>query len=510
MNPHIDLRQLAVRREAPADSLPRLRPRLLTRYLIPGVVLLGFAGIVGWAARDALLPAQPVTVVPVLTTRAELRQDGLPLFQAAGWVEPRPTATMVPVLAEGIVERLLVVEGQAVEAGEVVATLVDADARLGLQAAEADLRQRQAEAEALVAKAEADLAFLPFQLQAAEARQKLARADLESKKMTAGALPVLTLHRAESELAVASAAVDELKLRKQRLEREAVTLRGLRDGSLEKLPDERPRTEPENAMVVAMTRIRQGLLAIEAARLRLQRMTVRAPINGRVLALLARPGSRLSGMGTPGHPDASSVVSLYDPNRLQVRADVRFEDLPGVISGQAVRIESPAVRGVAVEGEVLTATSIADIQKNTLQVKVAVKQPPPLLRPDMLVQVTFLAMAPPEGHSSETERLRLLIPRQLVETVDGGSKVWVADLVSGLARRRPVKLGSPAGDLIEVVDGLQPTDKLVASGRDVLHEGKRVRVTGEEPVSTTGPLGSSGAVRPSRLPGASDAHKGKH
>src|SRR5439155_1954988 len=107
-------------------------------------VLLGFAGVVGWAARDSLIPARPVTVVPVHTTRAEVQQEGTPLFQAAGWVEPRPTPTLVSALAEGVVDKLLVVEGQEVRAGEVVAVLIDVEARLGLREAEAQVRLRQA------------------------------------------------------------------------------------------------------------------------------------------------------------------------------------------------------------------------------------------------------------------------------------------------------------------------------------------------------------------------------
>src|SRR5262249_44025106 len=118
MNPDVNLRELAVRRSPPAPALPGRPRHVLTRSALPGGGLLGFAGVLSWSARDSLLPARPVTVVPVLTTRAEIRQDGTPLFQAAGWVEPRPTPVLVTALTEGVVEQLLVVEGQEVRAGE--------------------------------------------------------------------------------------------------------------------------------------------------------------------------------------------------------------------------------------------------------------------------------------------------------------------------------------------------------------------------------------------------------
>src|SRR2546429_2371087 len=128
MNSNVDLKQLAVRRDGPAPAPQLRRPgHLASRYLLPGAVLVGFSAVVAWAARDSLLPSRPVTVVPILTTRAEVRQEGSPLFQAAGWVEARPTPILVTALAEGVIDQLLVVEGQEVKAGEAVARLIDVD-----------------------------------------------------------------------------------------------------------------------------------------------------------------------------------------------------------------------------------------------------------------------------------------------------------------------------------------------------------------------------------------------
>ena len=76
-----------------------------------------------WSARDSFLPAQDVTVTPVIVSKAEIQQEGTPLFQAAGWVEPRPTPVIVSSLASGMVNEMLVVEGESVEKGQPLATL---------------------------------------------------------------------------------------------------------------------------------------------------------------------------------------------------------------------------------------------------------------------------------------------------------------------------------------------------------------------------------------------------
>ncbi len=529
MNANVDLRQLAVRRDGDTPSLPsRHGKHLITRYLLPAAILLGFLGLAGWAARDSLLPSKPVAVVPVLTTRSEMQQEGTPLFQAAGWIEPRPTPVVVTSLTEGVIERLLVVEGQEVKAGEPVAVLIATDARLSLKSAEAELRLRKAEVasaqaalqsawtnneqpvqlraalaevEATFAQKETEFASLPFQLRSAKARLRQARFSLERKQAAEGVTPELVLEQARNEEESARAAVEELEAREGRLKREVEAQKQRRDALQKRLElkteETRQLAEAQALLEAAEARLQQAQVAVETAQLRLERISVRASVAGRVLALVGRPGMRMMGLAPGSLQDSSTVVTLYDPALLQVRADVRLEDVPRVRPGQTVKIETAAVPSGPLEGEVLFSTSMADIQKNTLQVKVAIKSPPATIRPDMLVQVTFLA--PPTARSAvPSETLRLMVPRQLVESSEGGSRLWIADQAAGVARQRSVKLGPVSGDFVEVVEGLNAADRLIAGGREGLREGERIVVTGEE---------AAGIARN----GTREAgHKGKH
>ncbi|HBL44518.1 MAG TPA: hemolysin D, partial [Planctomycetaceae bacterium] len=59
--------------------------------------------------------------MPVIVTQSSIRNAGTPLFQAAGWVEPRPTPVRVAALSPGVIEELLVVEDQKVKQGEPIA-----------------------------------------------------------------------------------------------------------------------------------------------------------------------------------------------------------------------------------------------------------------------------------------------------------------------------------------------------------------------------------------------------
>lgn len=508
----IDLRQLAINRSASTASAVKKRRRWVTRYFLPLAILAGFASLFGWATRDSFLPAQSVTITPVIVTRAEVQQAGTPLCQAAGWVEPRPTPIIVSSLAEGVVEELFVVEGQHVEQHQPLARLNDTDAKLLLRQKETNLRVREAdlnnaeaaliaartsldnpnELQATLADAESRLAEtklllgnLPYMIQTAKTRLQLAKDNASRKEQAGDAIAGRLLREAKAELAAAESAFGELHSRRPTLELQVLALERKRNALAEQM---RLMTEPKRAvsaaeasLAAAQAQRDQARLAVEAAQTNLKRMVILAPISGRVLALNAQPGKRLMGMDPASEQNSSSVVSLYDPANLQVRVDVRLEDVPHVQIGQPTEIQTAALPTPLV-GSVIWTTTRADIQKNTLQVKVAIQNPPEVITPEMLAQVTFLAPPQPvESSGEEQEPLRLMIPRQLVIGSEGNSAVWIADLERGIARQRSIQLGRASTDqLVEILTGLRPTDKLIVVGRESVSEGTRIHVANED------------------------------
>jgi multidrug efflux pump subunit AcrA (membrane-fusion protein) len=511
--PSIDLSQLAVARHTvAAASTLKTRRRWITRYVLPLGMLASFVGMFGWAARDSFLPAQSVTITPVIVTRAEVQQEGTPLFQAAGWIEPRPTPVVVSSLATGIVEQLLVAEGQLVEKGQPLATLIETDAKIALQQAEANLRLAASEvtnaearltaarialekpnelkaaladADSLLAETKLTLGNLPYAIESAKTRYQLAVDNVDRKEQAGAAIAGRLLREARAEMAAAQNVLAELEAREPTLKIQVAALERKQSALDEQLrlmsEQKRAVAEAEALLTAAQARSDQAQIAVDVSRLNLERMTIRAPIAGRVLALDCQPGKRLAGLDPISEQNSSAVVSLYDPKSLQVRVDVRLEDIPQVQIGQPVEITTAAF-AKPVAGEVLWVTTRADIQKNTLQVKVAIKDPPEVITPEMLAQVTFVT--PPQAvkaTAGEQEPLRLLVPRQLVSGGEGGSMVWLADVEQGLARQQAVQLGRAGTDqLVEVVTGLDPTAKLIVGGRESLVAGARICVIGED------------------------------
>lgn len=533
MNAEVDIRQLKVVREDVTTPRVQRRRHVLSRYVVPGLLLFGFMSLVAWASRDKLRPPKQVWVVPVMASQSTAQHEGTPLFQAAGWIEPRPTPVRVAALAPGVVQRLLVVQDQPVHAGEPVAELIKDDARLArdreaanLKLSEAELVEAKAavyaahtkfeqpvhleaalgEAEAALAAVTIELKNLPYETRRAEAQLGFAEKDYHGKQAAEGSIAVRVLNEAKSSLDTSQASVEELRNRADSLALQLTALTQRRDALKTQLKllvlETQEKDQADAKLQGANAKVEQARVSLAEAELRLARMTVRAPIDGRVYQLIAFPGTTLTGGMSPiANADGSTVVTLYQPSMLQVRVDVRFEDIPKVSLGQQVQIKNPALPA-AVGGKVLFVSSEANIQKNTLQVKVELDVPPVLLKPEMLVDVTFLALKPVDSSTEVSEELHLYVPQQSILHDESEAFVWVADQSDGRARKTPVSTGGVAsGGIQEITRGLTVASRIIARGQENLKDGDRIQVVNEEANSAANSaLSADGAQHLHRLP----------
>jgi RND family efflux transporter MFP subunit len=223
---------------------------------------------------------------------------------------------------------------------------------------------------------------------------------------------------------------------------------------------------------------------VRKAKLERDRTVIVAPLDGVVMLLNVRVGTVVGGKGTvPEHKDA--VVTLYDPKKLQIRVEVPVGKFALVRAGQPAEVElEDVLPGKKIAGVVLYDTHQANVARNSVPVKVGLPDdPPPELRPDMIVSVRFRAPVGSDKPKAEAAR-RLVVPRRLLVTDGGGPRVWVVDPVRGRAELRGVELAPGEADrtneTAEVVGGLNPTDKLIGTGRESLRPGQRVQIVGED------------------------------
>jgi len=494
VRPDVDLGGLARPKQIPR---PGGRWR---RLILPGALLVGLTAVILWSLEGALRGSIEVSILRPEPVEGGATGGGI-ACQAAGWVEPDPFPLRVVPLTGGTIAEILVQESDVVESGEPVARLVAEDAELELEEA------RRARERALAEREEArvELDFAGQELEAAideteavaVASAELAGSRAEGARLAAAA----EKWRAESRVAAEEVAVQrhleregaagprQVELAQARLEAaEAVALAATGDSERAKSEVdaalarlERARRDSE-LRIEDRGRVERARAALEAAgaeaaraeaalaraRLRMERTTVLSPWDGVVLELLAVPGAVAGGEG------GAAICSLYDPDRLRVRVDVPQEEISRVSLGQEAEILSESRRGRPYAGRVVRRVPRADIQKVTLQVHVAVEEPDELLRPEMLCQVRFRSPSGAEASAGTRLDAVLLVPARLV---DASGSLWVLDADGRTARRRAVECGARRGDGVEVLSGLNLSDKLIDPGGARLEEGARVRVS---------------------------------
>lgn len=462
MNPAPSLDSLS----RPAAAIPSARR--VPAWIIPLAIAAGFAVLFLALFRDRLLPAPDVDVAVVMATSPDPTAAssapvavaaGNLLFQASGWIEPDPLPIKATALIDGVVDIVHVLEGQAVAKDEPLATLVDADARLTLAAAEQKHQM-------LIATRAAQIASI------AAARKKL-----ESARATEQA--ALTLkeeaadqHSRMSGMRQGTVSESDVVSARLRLDRERLQSTAAEADSAA--------AEAEITRMELETKVREaevGAAAVEVdqAKLSLVRTRIVSPVDGRVLRLLAAPGQKKRlGMDDP---DSSTIAIVYQPDKLQVRVDVPLADAAGLSVGQQAKIRCSLLPDKVFTGEVTRITGEADVQRNTLQAKVRILDPIDTLRPEMLCRVEFLGTAAGSASGSSTASLALWIPQAAL--ADGA--VWVCDPESHRVTKRPVSATTQQRDgFIRISEGLRPGEQVVLSPKS-LRDGQRVNPTLKQP-----------------------------
>ena len=196
------------------------------------------------------------------------------------------------------------------------------------------------------------------------------------------------------------------------------------------------------------------------------------------MRLLAVPGQQR--MLGPDNPDSAAIAYLYDPDKLQARIDVPLADAAQLRKGQAVRLRSNFLPETVFLGTVTRITGQADLQRNTLQAKVNIKNPDERLRPDMLCRAEFLAAAGSSDNrhdrTQQSGNLRVYVPEvAFIQRNPTSAEVWVLADNGKRIRRQTVQLGTEIREgFIRVLEGLNPGDRVVAKPAPDLEAGMRV------------------------------------
>ena len=187
-----------------------------------------------------------------------------------------------------------------------------------------------------------------------------------------------------------------------------------------------------------------------------------APFAGVITRRNVDVGDLIDAGGGAGR--ALFVLAQTDPLRVYVNVPQSYAHL--VKPGQQVSVTQQELRGQNFKGEIVRTAGAIDAQTRTMQVEVMLANKDGNLLPGAYVQVAL----PLAGTGALTVPTNVLLFRA------EGPRVAVVG-ADGKVQLRPVKIGRNFGEVLELLEGVGPQDRLVLNPPDSLNDGDAVVIT---------------------------------
>jgi HlyD family secretion protein len=411
---------------APAQDANERPPRSLrTRLLIGLAVALALAAAL-YLLRNVLL-GTPTAVY--IAAQSELVQTVV----ASGRVAS-PQRVTVALQGSGRVLRVAVIEGQTVERGQLLIELDNSDARASLAQATAAVAQAQAQVRQLreVSQPLATQALAQAQATALQARKVLAR---DRDLVAQGFISQAALDDAQRAADVAGSQVSSAQAQS------------------------RSNTPSGSDAALAQAALAQALAGQQLASVKLAQGRVLAPSSGVLISRDVEVGDIVQ----PG----KALMVLAAAGQTQVLVQIDEKNLSKIALGQKALGSADAFASQRFDAVVAYINPGVDAARGSVEVKLAVAQPPAYLRQDMTVSIDI-----------ETARrtATVVLPTSTLEDA-ATDQPWVLVVREKRAVKQFVTLGLRGDTRVEVLGGIAAGEGVVPVSKTGVKAGQRVRAT---------------------------------
>jgi HlyD family secretion protein len=395
-----------------------------------GVTVLLLVGwlLSGWSAGSRSFDGSRVRIAPV--TRGDLVRD----ISADGRVIASNSPTLYAV-AGGTV-KLQVVAGDVVKKDQPLAEIDSPELRSRLAQEEATLASFEAEAGRAALDAQLARSTARKLLDQAEIDRQAAARDLQRNQrgFDGGAVAQIEVARAQDNLHKAEIGVAHAH--------EDYGLQG--QGASLDTRNKRLLADRQRAVVAELQR-------------QVDALTLRAPFDGQVGQVQVAQGANVA-LNAP-------VLSVVDLSRFEVEIKVPESFARDLGIGMPAQLTSG--NGEPYPGAVSAVSPEVVNGEVTARLRFSDKQPPGLRQNQRLSARIVL----------DTRRDVLQVERGPFVDQNGGRFAYVMD--GSTAVRRPVRTGVSSLNAVELLEGVNPGDRIVVSGSDQFGDAERVRISGE-------------------------------
>lgn len=204
-------------------------------------------------------------------------------------------------------------------------------------------------------------------------------------------------------------------------------------------------------------RIEVAKASVATQEIRLKNTRIYAPDSGVISSRSATVGAVMSA--------GNELFKLIRQSRLEWRAEVVSSDLARVKPGMQANVI--AADGASFKGKVRVISPTVDTQtRNTL------------IYVDLPANSSAKAGMYAKGEFILGQSRTLALPQQVLVLRDGFTYVFAVNSVNGkkIAKQIKVKTGRRAGNLVEIISGIEPNQQLVATGGAFLSDNDLVKL----------------------------------
>lgn len=195
----------------------------------------------------------------------------------------------------------------------------------------------------------------------------------------------------------------------------------------------------------------------ERAKLLLSYTKITAPFNGLISDLNLTEGTRVS--------SGEKLFRLVDVDRIKIDVGVLESDIASIRTGSNAQVIFNALPGKQFYGEIIFINPCIDPATKTCRVTVEVQNRNNRIKPGMFAAVVL---------SSQVLKNRILIPRTALVNRDRRNLVFVQE--GELAKWKYIDIGEQNENYIEVINGVEPGEKVIIEGNFNLAHDAKIKV----------------------------------
>jgi membrane fusion protein (multidrug efflux system) len=190
-----------------------------------------------------------------------------------------------------------------------------------------------------------------------------------------------------------------------------------------------------------------------------------APFSGVVTRRSVDPGAFIPAATSSSAAQSAAVLTLMDFSSVRVQVAVPEPECPFIKNGLPVQVTVSELPGHTFNGKVTRYAHALDEATKTMLTEIEIPNPEGELLPGMYAIVKITVQRKSEA---------LLLPAESLVLEKTTASIFV--VADGKARKVPVKTGFNDGISAEILEGLNPADRVVLVGKQTLADGQAVRV----------------------------------